>query len=60
MVDLRNTESHTKRSILAPLQKNLARDHAASFYYINGLVRIKPPQGMIHPRLQFKPRRVAI
>ncbi|CEO58651.1 hypothetical protein PMG11_03359 [Penicillium brasilianum] len=30
---------------LAPLQKELARDYEASFHYINGLVRIKPPQG---------------
>jgi hypothetical protein len=35
--------------IPAPLQEDLARDCAASFHYINGLVQIKPPQGTNNP-----------
>ncbi|KAJ5166626.1 Serine hydrolase FSH [Penicillium canariense] len=36
---------------LAPLQKELECDNSASFHYIQGPVRIKPPPGMMHPIL---------
>ncbi|KAJ6121740.1 DUF341 family oxidoreductase [Penicillium capsulatum] len=39
---IRVTEANT---VSAPLEKELSRDNAASFQYINGLVKITPPPG---------------
>lgn len=50
---LRNALFDIKQLVPAPLQKDLERDYSGSFHYINGLVKVNPPQGKIYHVQKF-------